>query len=234
MANQGPQRQRRRRSDSLRYEMLGVKLSQRDLILLGCCMVLICIAAIGCMASGHAEKPSEKPSEPPVLPPNVENPAPDPFQITQDNIYLEVGGQITLSTSGGEGDITWSSADGAVATVADGVVTGVSEGSTTITAVSGEESAACLVTVSPPPVPVPELYLNHTDFTLRPEYPPEQMRVKVKETREIYEGEVLWASADPQVATVSETGLVERVGRGTTTITATIGNQVLECIVRVR
>ena len=187
------------------------------------------------MASGHSEKPAEKPEEPPISPPGEENPTPEPFQITQDNIYLEVGAQISLSASGAKDGITWSSADETVATVAEGVVTGVSEGSTTITAISGGESSTCLVTVSaPPPAAAPELYLNHTDFTLRAEYPPEQMRVKIKETRENYEGTVIWASADPQVATVSETGLVERVGKGTTTITATIDGQVLECIVRVK
>ena len=79
-----------------------------------------------------------------------------------------------------------------------------------------------------------EVYLNRTDFTLRSGENEFQMKVKVKETRKDYEGEVKWASADAAVVTVSETGLVKRAGRGSTVISATIGEKVLECIVLVR
>ena len=78
------------------------------------------------------------------------------------------------------------------------------------------------------------LYLNHSDFTIRQGDPAVQMKVKLKESKEVYEGAVVWASANSQVVTISETGLVERVGKGTTTISATVDGQVLECIVRVR
>lgn len=45
---------------------------------------------------------------------------------------------------------------------------------------------------------------------------------------------VVWASNDPNVATISETGLVTRAGKGHTTITATVGGVTMECIVRMR
>ena len=45
---------------------------------------------------------------------------------------------------------------------------------------------------------------------------------------------VTWASKDTSIATVSDKGLVKAVGKGTTTITATVDGTVLECIVRVR
>ena len=63
--------------------------------------------------------------------------------------------------------------------------------------------------------------------------PAVQMKVRIKGTKEAYGGDVVWASQDPAVVSVSDTGLVERVGRGTTVITASAGGQILECIVRV-
>ena len=47
-----------------------------------------------------------------------------------------------------KGEITWSSSDDTVATVADGVITGVASGTATITAVSGSASASVAVTVT--------------------------------------------------------------------------------------
>ena len=46
--------------------------------------------------------------------------------------------------------------------------------------------------------------------------------------------QVTWASKDNAVATVSNTGLVKAVGKGTTTVTATFDGVTLECIVRVK
>lgn len=49
--------------------------------------------------------------------------------------------------------VTWSSSNTSVATVSNGIVTAVSEGSATITASAGGKSATCTVTVSAPEVP---------------------------------------------------------------------------------
>lgn len=59
------------------------------------------------------------------------------------------------------------------------------------------------------------------------------MKVTVKGTRDLYDGEIVWTSQDTNVVSISQDGLVERVGRGTTTVTAIIGDMTLECIVRV-
>lgn len=236
MASPDTQRPRRKSARPRQYRFLGVKLTQKELVIVSGCVLFLCIAAIGIILSGRPEVPDRKPAEPPVEADGQEpQPRPQPLALSQADAALDPGGLLTLSASGGEGDVTWMSSDEKVAVVADGVVTGVAGGTASITAVSGGESAVCTVTVSGAPyVDVGELYLNHTDFTLRPEYPPEQMRVKFRETREVYEGPVEWSSADETVATISETGLVERVGKGTTTVRASIHGQVLECIVRVR
>ena len=44
---------------------------------------------------------------------------------------------------------------------------------------------------------------------------------------------VTWASKNTSVVTVSDTGLVTRVGSGTTKVTATVDGRTLECTVRV-
>lgn len=234
MASQDTQRQRRRTAKPQRFQILGIKLSRREFIFLACCVIFILVGAIGIILSGNSQAPEEEPEKTPSADTGKDS-LPDPFQITQSSLSLDPGGQATLSTSGEKSAITWTSSDEKVATVADGVVTGVAGGTATITASSGDERSACLVTVSGDPyVSNLALYLNHSDFTMRAGDPAVQMKVKLKETKEVYEGAVVWASADSQVVTVSETGLVERVGKGTTTITATIDGQVLECIVRVR
>ena len=110
-----------------------------------------------------------------------------------------------------------------------GSVTGKSGGTATITATSGEESVSCTVTVTGDPwVSSANLSLNKTDFTFGSGDTPVTLRVKGTESP------VTWASANTSVATVSESGVVKWAGKGTTTITATVDGQVLECIVRAK
>ncbi|MCR5404343.1 MAG: phage major capsid protein [Butyrivibrio sp.] len=56
--------------------------------------------------------------------------------------------KVTAKTFPVDGAITWSTSDATVATVADGVITGVASGTATITAVSGSASASVAVTVT--------------------------------------------------------------------------------------
>lgn len=67
------------------------------------------------------------------------------------NASVQVGNtvQLTATSSTLSGPVTWSSGDTGVATVsATGVVTGVTAGTVTITALMGDTSATCTVTVS--------------------------------------------------------------------------------------
>ncbi|MDE7421762.1 MAG: Ig-like domain-containing protein [Muribaculaceae bacterium] len=65
---------------------------------------------------------------------------------------LEVGKTVTLTATVAPADatdktVTWTSSDDAVATVKDGVVTAVAEGTAIITAKAGEMTATCTITV---------------------------------------------------------------------------------------
>ena len=84
-------------------------------------------------------------------------PKPDPTGITVSptTAFIEVGATATLTATVSPSDanqsITWSSSDSTVATVANGVVTGVKAGSATITAKTVNNlPATCTVTVTQP------------------------------------------------------------------------------------
>ena len=73
--------------------------------------------------------------------------------LDQEMAEVEVGKGITLTaavspSNATDKTITWTSSDEAVATVKDGVVTGVSEGTVTITATAGKVSAVCTVNIT--------------------------------------------------------------------------------------
>lgn len=215
-------------------------LDQKELIIAAYCMFFFCVAIIGMIAGGLGGK-EEAPKEPPVEPPTTqgddqpEEPEPEPFKLSQTSASLDPGGTVTLSVTGALGEVSWATSNNKVVTVAGGVVTAVAGGSATVTATSGEDSAVCIVTVSGAPyVSTLNLYLNKTDFTFGSGSAPVQMRLMLKENRTDYDGEIVWASADPQIAKISETGLVEWVGKGTTTVTATVDGLVFECIVRAK
>jgi uncharacterized protein (TIGR02145 family) len=60
--------------------------------------------------------------------------------------------------------VTWTSSDASKATVANGTVTAVAEGTATITAKAGNQTATCVVTVKDPPVYV---FINDVKWATR-------------------------------------------------------------------
>ena len=70
--------------------------------------------------------------------------------LSNTAVTVDAGDDVTVTaqTFPIDGDITWSTSDATVATVAGGVITGVASGSATITAVSGSASASVAVTVT--------------------------------------------------------------------------------------
>lgn len=144
------------------------------------------------------------------------------------------GLQNTLKASGGSGEYTWSSADPSIATVSEnGLVTGVGNGTTEVTVTDGFTSATCIVrikgitaTTTTPSGTTTSLSLNREDMTM-PAGTTFQLKVSGTSST------VTWSIADSSVATIDADGTVHFLKKGTTTATATVDGQTLQCIVRV-
>ncbi len=161
----------------------------------------------------------------------------EPLALSQTDITIPAGETGRLTATGGSGDITWTSSNPEIASVDGGAVTGKAGGTVTITAASGGETATCQVKVEGEPWVNPDAAsykLSKTDFTLSSSESSWQLKMKRDDGWEIVgpDDGVVWATNNPNVATISETGLVQRAGKGTTQVTATVGGVTMECIVR--
>jgi len=143
----------------------------------------------------------------------------------------------TLEPAGATDAVIWESSDTAIATVKDGVVTGVKAGTADITAEAGSKKAVCKVTVTAdtpiitPPVEVTGITLDKTNasigigktFTLKATVAPANAANKT----------VVWSSSNPKVATVTNAGVVKGIKAGTASITAEAGGKKAVCKVKV-
>ena len=129
-------------------------------------------------------------------------------------------------------NVTWSTANAAIATVSDnGLVTAVAEGTTTITAKAGDKTATCAVTVSKKVIPVTSVTLNKTSLALT-EQETFQLSATVSPDNAT-DKTVTWSSSNTAIATVSNNGLVTAVAEGSMTITAKAGDKTATCTVTV-
>ena len=118
----------------------------------------------------------------------------------------------------------WSSSNEAVATVIDGVVKVVGEGETTITVkVEGHEEISATAKLyaenSPGEIDVESMTFTETekDMVLSPNT---EKQLNIDCTPGNANEGVSWKSDNPNVATVSDKGLVKAIALGTSTITA--------------
>lgn len=124
--------------------------------------------------------------------------------------------------------VNWVSMNPEVATVNDGLVIGVSLGSTIIVAQCGEALAGCAVTVEP--TPAESLFLNNTNvalnvgeaFILTPTILPEDATDK----------SVTWV-VEPQDIVAVDNGNVTALAPGNATVTAISGSLAATCTVSV-
>ena len=156
--------------------------------------------------------------------------SPTSVRLNQTNVTLDMSGTKTVQlkatvnpgTANVQTGITWKSNDSSIATVKDGLITGVKNGSTTITVTTDNgKSATCKVTVQTSPTSV---RLNQTNVTLDMSGTKTvQLKATVNPGTANVQTGITWSSNDPSIATVKD-GLVTGVKNGTTTITVTTDN----------
>ncbi|GHT51649.1 hypothetical protein FACS189440_20920 [Bacteroidia bacterium] len=134
--------------------------------------------------------------------------------------------------------VTWESANPAIATVDEntGVVTPVSQGTTTITATSVDnesKTASSLITVDPVD-PVTGITLDPTSWSLLAENETKQLTATIIPSWADNQA-ITWSSDYPNIAEVDGNGLVTAKAFGTATITATTvdGGKTATCAVEV-
>ncbi len=140
------------------------------------------------------------------------------------DLELNVGSSASLTASVSPSDatdktVTWESGDITIATVENGVVTGVAKGGTTITARAGGKSATVNVNVV---VPASGVTLDQTSLNMTKTQ--EVTLVATVNPGNASNKTVSWTSSNTAVATVDANGKVKAVGGGEATITATTHN----------
>ena len=120
--------------------------------------------------------------------------------------------------------VTWTTSNGTVASVANGVVTANAVGSAniTVTSADGGFQSVCAVTVVNTGTAVTGISLNKSSTSIL--VGATETLVATVAPAGATNKSVVWTSSDPGVATVSATGLVTAVKKGAATITATSVN----------
>ena len=147
--------------------------------------------------------------------------------LDKESAEILVGKTLELTATATPADavVEWATSDAAIATVENGVVTGVAKGEATITArVAGEAFAECKVTVSTPVIAletkIADLGVGYT-LTLKPIVKPKGTQVE-------------WETSDAAIATV-DAGVVTGVAEGEATIKAKVSDDIFaECKVTVK
>ena len=143
----------------------------------------------------------------------------DPVEIKVNPSQAEVaeGGSVALTATGNyEGSLTWSSSDDAIAVVdQSGKVTGVKEGTVTITAADskGNKGTAEVTVTREPEEPV-EIKLDPAKAIV-----PAGSSLTITAAGN-YEGSLTWSSSNEKVAAVDQNGKVTGIKEGKAIITA--------------
>ena len=142
--------------------------------------------------------------------------------LDKPSLYLTEGETATLTATvlpenATDKTVTWSCDNTAVATVADGVVTAIAEGTAKVTAKAGDATAECTVNVKAEIIKVTGIIISETDFELEVG---ETKALTVTVTPEnATDKTVTWSSDHPGIASVSSDGVVTAVAAGEAKIT---------------
>ena len=136
----------------------------------------------------------------------------------------------TLQPSEVYGRVKWSSSDTLIATVVDGTITGISEGTAQIVASVGSFRATCDVTIS---AEVTSITLNKTSVRLKVDSIQTLTPTLLPTQSDAVVNSISWTSTNPLVATVTNSGKITAVSLGSATIVASIGSVTALCSVTV-
>lgn len=148
--------------------------------------------------------------------------------LDKTELTIEYGktAQLTATVTDIEEKVVWSTSNENIVKVdQDGKVTAVDTGTATVTATAGKKSAKCTVTVGEYQLAVT---LNKANVTLNPVVIGEdgvntyQLKASVKANKKAVTPDTIkYETANANVATVNESGLVTAIGLGETTVTVT-------------
>ena len=125
--------------------------------------------------------------------------------------------------------VTWTSNDDNVVTVTDGIVTAVAPGRATVTAICGTVTAICTVLVNE--IPVESIDVTPVEATLNVT---QSVQLSALLTpANTTSRNIVWATENEGVATVSIDGMVTATGLGQTSISATCGDFSSTCAITV-
>ena len=157
-----------------------------------------------------------------------ENIATTGVKLSKSTVSVYVGSTVTISatvspSNATDKSVTWTSSNNGVATVSNGKIKGIANGTATITAkTSGGQTATCKVTVTTKPEPpktigTTGITLNKTNQTV---YVGDTVSLTATVSpSNATNKSVTWSSSNNGVATVSN-GSVKAVSEGSATITA--------------
>lgn len=158
--------------------------------------------------------------------------------IAPEQITLTVGQthqlEVTvLPENATDQTVKWRTSDASIVSIDNGEITANAAGTASITAKVGGKEATCTVNVAEKVIPVTSVSIEPKQLEM---IPGQTTAITVTLLPEnATDKTVVWSSSEETVATVSDTGLVQAVAEGTTTISATSldGEVSGECLVTV-
>lgn len=200
-------------------------------------LVLVLVAGVLLYTLIGGRKTGDDRPDPPKNPTEDVDPNTPAVTLSLDQTALEltVGGTGKLAATGAD-QITWTSSNTDVATVAeDGTVTAVAAGTATISAsAEGADPVTCTVTVKEAPkkdLVLRSIYnskgVAQTEFSMSVGDPVVPMTVDGTDSP------VQWSTEDSSIATINSDGEVTAVKSGKTMVVAVVDGQTLKCEVHV-
>lgn len=155
--------------------------------------------------------------------------------LNKTSVEMVEGESYQLSATVSPSDATnktvlWASSNPSVATVDNGKISAIAEGSSTITASCSGKSATCQVTVIHKVVPVSSIQLSEKELYLTVGESKELTVTTIPSNAD--EKAVVWSSSNESVVIVKD-GLVNTVREGTAVIKAAVGDVTAACNVTV-